>query len=371
MTTAEKPRSNRTHNAAVDITPAQLGRKFVKRADKALRDAPAAYTPDGKRIYAYNDEGIPICFSKRPGEIDPETGENKRCQSIACMYNGRCMTHGGKSLKGEMHPQATHLRTSESLPQHMRADMHRALMDPDLLSLDHEIGLVDLQVKGLKGELCTDVDFVGAKAMDTRIQSLKAKRQNGADITEEDIDGIVATWINTQSTRATYSRLHVCYEMRRKLVDTAARREQQLKMMIRADQAIALVTSLAAACRECIDNYRVSIEKHYYLIDKQNAAFSGGDGKSLREKMVEIEAPGIDKAYTLDFLSAVSTALGALIGQAREAIVGLKDQREKGLFAANTILPDLEHPYVPGTKGKRTGAMNRANKILALERGEG
>jgi hypothetical protein len=356
------PPGRRKHLIERDITPAQIGKLYIKRNDKQLRDAPVAYTEDGKRVFAYNDEQQPICYSRRPGVIDPVTQENARCQSMAIMDNGRCFRHGGKALTGSLHPRATHLRTSESMPSHLKSDFQRALNDPDLLSLNHEIALQDVRINTLKEGLGFDVDYNTRKKLNNLITSLADKLTDDGEITEDFLKVLVDVYRKGINQEHTWKQIDIATEQRRRLVDTAHHRERDLKTMIKADQAMALITGIAATCKECIGYFMNAVNEKYILIKRDQAGLTP-DAKLLLE---EFKVTGIDVSLKMDFLSNVATGLSSLISKPRDSIIGTSsDSREKSVVAISPPpLPVSDHPKPSAASSAKAGQLNRANAII-------
>ncbi len=62
---------------------------------------------------------------------------------------GRCKYHGGKTLRGADHPNATHLRYSKYAPDKIVERYEEMASDPKLLTLREEIGLIRARVSEL------------------------------------------------------------------------------------------------------------------------------------------------------------------------------------------------------------------------------
>lgn len=263
----------------------------------ALRDKVIATTPEGKRIFGYNDNGQPICYSKRPGK------PGLRCQAMHTMSNGRCVKHGGKSPSGIMHWNAQHLRTANSLPKHLQSDMLAAGRDPDLLSNNHEIELLDVYEKKLKEELDNGLSENGIKKLGQLMSELEQTLEDGGEITEEDLLKLITVYKGAISQEATWRKIKNNALDRAKLTDVVHRREKDLKQFMRADQVYALVTSVAHACKEGIIKVFAQIDKKYILIDKNTKQ----------------PVSSIDPSIRLDFMNDVHHKLGSLIGQPKSS----------------------------------------------------
>jgi hypothetical protein len=263
---------------------------------RKLSDPVIATTPEGKRIFAYNDRGQPICGSRRPGK-----DSSIRCQVLQTFPNGRCKKHGGRAASGIAHWNAQHLRTANSLPKHLQADMTAGGNDPDLLSLNHEITLLDVYVKQQKEQLGVGLSEAAIKKLGSMLTELDHYLQDGGEITEEFLTQIIVTWKAGQSEEATWRKIRTASLDRAKLADTAHRREKDLKNFLKAEQVYALITSVAHTCKESILKAFTAIETKYILLDRNSKQ----------------PVQRIDSAIRLDFMGDVHYQLGSLIGQPR------------------------------------------------------
>lgn len=69
------------------------------------------------------------------------------------MDNGKCRMHGGKSLSGVAAPGYRGAGRSRVVPKRWAAAYKGAIDDPDLLSLRHDISIVDAQIEELESRL--------------------------------------------------------------------------------------------------------------------------------------------------------------------------------------------------------------------------
>jgi hypothetical protein len=289
-----------------------------------LRGKVIATTPEGKRIFGYNKKGVPVCYAKKPlrGKL-PE--EQEYCMNVATAPNGRCKVHGGKVPSGIMHWNAQHLRTAVNLPKHLQGDMNRALNDPDNKSLDHEIALTDTHIAQLKEALATGLDTAAWKRLRSLADALEHSLEKDPERSERLCNEIINIIRVGSGERVVWKEYHEVEECRRKLVETAHRREVQLKTLLKADQAIALVTGMAAAGRTCVANTIAVIETEYILVHRAS------------NRPVD----NISGHIKSDFLSSLGNALSNLVGQARpnpnipSGIDGNRQQEIKARQAAH------------------------------------
>jgi len=244
--------------------------------ERQLRDKVIAHTPEGKRIFAYNNNGVPICFAKRSKESEnyPEGHIGRvRCQSHITMMNGRCARHGGNARSGLMHPHAKHLRTAESLPRHLRVDMLAAENDPDLLSLRHEIKLSDVRIASLKRDLELGLNSTAARRIDNLLQTINEKlsKKSSSQSINELLYELIEVYQKGKSEKAGWKELEEAKEARRKLSESEAKRETQLKLTLGANQVLTLVSAMATIARDLIAKLMKDLESRYIFIDKANA----------------------------------------------------------------------------------------------------
>ena len=72
---------------------------------------PLRIEENGRKVWAVNDKGIPICGAKskrRPGDV---------CQVVQIMDNGRCRMHGGQNMDNLIQPTFVHGRYSKYVPR--------------------------------------------------------------------------------------------------------------------------------------------------------------------------------------------------------------------------------------------------------------
>lgn len=241
-------------------------KKYLEDSERQLRDKVIAYTTEGKRIFGYNKEGRPVCFAKRTNS------DGVRCMNVQTGINGRCKHHGGHAKRGIEHWKSQHLRSSDELPQSLQSDMFRAGLDPDLLSLDHEIKLLDLREAQLKRNLDTGLSQSAEKELLMllgKLETLIDKRKDEDDPISADLPSkIIEVWKKGKSQEHTFNKIRSLAMDRAKLCDTAHRREKDLRQMMRAEQAMALVTGIGAACRSGIEKTANEISTRYELVDK-------------------------------------------------------------------------------------------------------
>lgn len=256
-------------------------------------EKPIAMTAEGKKIFAYNEQGRPICNAKR-------TGDRSRCAVFITMRNGRCKRHGGKAPSGVMHYKASdNLRGSSSMPSHLQGDMVAALADEDRLSLNHEIALVDTKIKQQKLALETGLGGKAWKQLLDLANRLEGELEHNALTSEQTCEKIIDVIRHGVTEREVWKEIDISLEVRRKLTETAHKREMNLKTMLKGDQAFALMTGVASVCKEQIAKTLLSLEQRYRIVDRDTG----------------IEVSKIDIGFKNDFLSSIAISLGKLVSK--------------------------------------------------------
>src|SRR5262249_31764372 len=82
----------------------------------------------------------PLTTSRRSTARSKTRGQ--QCKNPAVHPTDKCRSHGGLSLRGVAHPQYKNGAHSKYLPRHLKRDYHRAVKDPELLSLRSEVALL-------------------------------------------------------------------------------------------------------------------------------------------------------------------------------------------------------------------------------------
>lgn len=187
-----------------------------------------------------------------------ECGAKRRnggvCKAPA-MANGRCRIHGGKTPNGFGLPQTKTGRYSKYLPETLVTAYTDAVNDTELLSLKHDINLIDALL------------FDNFKQLDTTEsgEAWKAIRKSVIDMQlafNKDDYGkcliLLAEMRDIIDRRvlhyATEEEIRDKLEQRRKLVETVHKIDLQKERAITAEQAMLLVSALLDAVRRNVDD---------------------------------------------------------------------------------------------------------------------
>lgn len=284
-------------------------RTHIYPSEKHLRDPVIGHTPTGKRVFAVNKEGVPICYARRQGtEGKGIDGDNIRCQSVFTLHNGRCKKHGGKARRGAEHWNSGSLRTSSAVPKSMQLDMRRAETDDKLLESQDEIRFIDVQIAEEKRKLNFTLDSSPERALHFKILELEKQLREGKAPTKI-CEEIVDIWNHGKNRRTALGKVNELILLRDKLVRTMHSREKDLKLMLRGEEAISLVIALSSTVKTTLQKLWDQIDKRFILVERNklskesfeyiaatNAICEGGVPNRIKAFVDSCIRTGLDKA---------------------------------------------------------------------------
>lgn len=185
----------------------------------AVRVEPSDESKTVKWIF-YDSVGRRLCSAKT-ASWTPEAPSY--CGTWNITANKRCKLHGGKSPSGEANGRFRTGKFSGSIPTRLAATYEESLSDPNLLTLRHEIALLDARLN----ELLQRADQEGGSVLDAAVYEawaafLAAKRSGDAVRLSE------ATFKMDAAVKASYHdsslwrEVEKLTEQRRKLVVSEA-----------------------------------------------------------------------------------------------------------------------------------------------------
>jgi hypothetical protein len=206
------------------------------RTELGVNDRPVLYGPAGavKRVR--------YCGAKRRN--------GGYCKKPA-MANGRCMIHGGRAAKGYQASNFKHGKYSKYLPYGMQKNFERSLKDPELLSLNNELAVIDgrlieliekldkgesqrtwLIAKGIYGELVQALHAGSLAAVNKHMAELGEVLTKGHD------------------EYGLWKEIGEQIDRRRSLAEAERRRLVEAHYMVDVEKAKTLMAALAASVRK-------------------------------------------------------------------------------------------------------------------------
>jgi hypothetical protein len=211
------------------------------------RNAPSRVT-----TILYNDKGTRTCSAKRASWTPDDP---KICASTSLYENGRCKKHGGATPKGIASPHFKTGKHSRHLPSRLLDKYQEALEDPELMSLESDLALVQARINDLleqldeggAGKIMLEVsDAVDSFEYANQDNDRKAMREAWRRIKEAVEKG------KTESS--VWAELYLMRDQKRKLTLAEAKRLQTMDQMIKVTQVNLLISALLDAVRQNVSD---------------------------------------------------------------------------------------------------------------------
>ncbi len=208
-----------------------------------------------------------------PAACSGHTRSGDPCKMPA-MGNGKCRMHGGKSLSGVAAPAYKGAGRSRVVPARWADAYQGAVDDPDLLSLRHDIAIVDASIEDLESRLPETeleveafqsfiatfgsmkrfhVDANEAKTLEDREEARKSFFQafDTACVLLQEVNGYRASELEIMG------RTMELREQRRRLVDTETKRLTAAVQSIRVDAVKTILWALLDILRREISDRKL------------------------------------------------------------------------------------------------------------------
>lgn len=173
-----------------------------------------------------------------------KTRGGARCKRAGMASNGRCRLHGGASLVGPASPQWRHGRHSKYLQVGLLERYRVALADPNLITLQSEVALVDARI----AELLEAVGQTGNTRLwrdaHAKLQAFKGAAGKGTEavgaarVALTQLEEILNAGLQAS---ATWDELADRLDLRRRLVDSETKRQKDLFQMISVDRVMQVI----------------------------------------------------------------------------------------------------------------------------------
>lgn len=210
----------------------------------------------------YDSTGHRLCNAKKSAYGEPNTCNRWAMTSIG---SDKCNWHGGKTPRGVASPHYQgkgHSKYIQALPARMRADYQRTENDPNLISNEKEIALVETRlidmIKGAElGESTSNWESV-REAWDEFNQAMTDADGEGAKVIASRINDLITKGGNEI---AFWDSMLKVLEQRRKLVDSEVKRLLQGQEVLTANNARLIYDALLLAVVEETDTAITAILK--------------------------------------------------------------------------------------------------------------
>ena len=178
------------------------------------------------------------------------------CKKTPIKGKRRCRLHGGRSLAGVASGAFKHGRYSRYLPKGLRKQYEQTKHDPQLLSHEPDLRLMDVRLQNLLNEL-------GKSDPRKAIETIKASwglfqrsrtvpGMNPAEYLDKVGEAILA---HQNQANEIWDSIERVTEQRRKLLESETRRIQQNANSMSGEQILALIEYIVDVLRESVQKY--------------------------------------------------------------------------------------------------------------------
>jgi hypothetical protein len=178
------------------------------------------------------------------------------CQKPPCKGKRRCRLHGGKSLGGVASGKYKHGRYSRYLPTGLRKQYEESKHDPQLLSHEPDLRLMDLRLQSL----LTSIDSQASLETFSQAQIQWELLEQAQDNNDPREMGRVmlrlrALMRSTQPSGPVWNEIRDVIEQRRKLLESESRRIHQSSNSMSGEQILALIEYIVDVLRTSVSKY--------------------------------------------------------------------------------------------------------------------
>lgn len=202
------------------------------------------------------DGGWAICAAKakRPNRYGDHV-----CLGRAMPNTGRCRVHGGATPRGIAAPAYQGKGYSKDMPTRLLDRYKAALDDPNMLSMSHEIAVVDARIGELLSQLDTGESGSIWKGLRASVDGLEQARLEGSaarrakdevaagkaeDALAQHLNDIVVAVKRGSAEYTRWRELYDAFERRRRLVETMRKQRRDVMNFISSEQLILVLDKI-------------------------------------------------------------------------------------------------------------------------------
>jgi hypothetical protein len=182
----------------------------------------------------------------------------ERCKRWATPGREVCRMHGGRTLMGLAAPRLQTGRYSKFLPTRLAAEYERAVRDPELLALRHELAVVEVRINDLLRRVNTGEAGGLWPHIRAAWQTFKRAQAEGRPLLQGraavELDGLLERAVGDD---AAWHDILQLIEQRRKLVESEAKRLVAMQQMMTTEEAMLWLGALVAILKRHIADREV------------------------------------------------------------------------------------------------------------------
>lgn len=189
----------------------------------------------------------------------PECGYTRKCQQLVSNPGDACRFHGGASLRGPAHPRWNGGKYAKDLPAALGERFQEAFENPELLTLRHEIALVDARL----GQCLSRLSSGGIGEVWVGLRKAWRAFQNAGTQKEvqEAISELSALINQGDADYTAWREIDGLLTQRRKLTESERKARVEAQQIMTMEQAATLMAALTHSV-----NKRVSDPKERQAI---------------------------------------------------------------------------------------------------------
>jgi hypothetical protein len=166
-----------------------------------------------------------------------------------------CYHHGGRTPRGVASPHFKHGRYSKHLPKGLQENYNTALSDPELKELTADLALIETRIIQLLEQVEQGGGFTGVRAIKANAEHFKTATNDTAKLAALGV--LLRTIDRVYAYFDTWDDIINLLERRRRVVDTEARRQKELNLIVTIPQLEVTVQALVEIIKSRIQDQKL------------------------------------------------------------------------------------------------------------------
>lgn len=184
---------------------------------------------------------------KKPGQF---------CRKPPIKGKRRCKLHGGKSLAGIASGRYKHGRYSRYLPMDLRKQYEESKDDPEFLSHQPDLRLMDLHLQQLLVALNKPENMeTFVKAREAFEEFKRFQREKNAAAMKHALDKLDLLFTVGVQSGSVWNEVREVIEQRRKILESETKRIHQSSNSMSGEQILALIEYIVDVLRSSVSKY--------------------------------------------------------------------------------------------------------------------
>jgi len=200
-------------------------------------------------IYTYDENGQQIC-----GAV---TREGKPCRKKPVTDRNRCHFHGGKTPRGIVHHNATHLKYSRDMVGIALSQRYEdARKDKELLGMRDEIAILTARLGDVLKHVETGDTYAAWRQLRKEYDAmLKATREGKKDKVTDALNNIGTIITKGLGKHQNWNEISRLMETQKKLIESERKHLNQNKQVMTAEQAMSMLGFIVSVFKDWTYKY--------------------------------------------------------------------------------------------------------------------